>query len=41
MAAYLAAIDMKIGYYAEALGTCQSPDGYLSSPRQEAACAPR
>jgi DNA-binding transcriptional MerR regulator len=41
MAAYLDAIDMKIGYYAGALGECQSPDGYLSSPRPEAAGVPR
>ena len=41
MAAYLDAIDMKISYYAEALDACQSPDGYLSSPRPEAACVPR
>jgi DNA-binding transcriptional MerR regulator len=41
MTAYLDAIDMKISYYAEALGGCQSPDSYLSSPRPEAACVPR
>ena len=41
MAAYLAAIDVKIGYYASAASTCESPDSYLSSPRQAAAAAPR
>ena len=41
LAAHLEAIDVKIGYYDDALGTCQSPDSYLSSPRQEAAGAPR
>jgi DNA-binding transcriptional MerR regulator len=41
MAAHLEAIDFKIGYYEEALGACQSPDSYLSSPRQEAAAVPR
>jgi DNA-binding transcriptional MerR regulator len=41
MTAYLDAIDMKIGYYAEAIEACESPDSYLSSPRQEAAAAPR
>jgi DNA-binding transcriptional MerR regulator len=38
MAAYLAAIDMKISYYADA---CDSPDSYLSSPRPAAAFVPR
>jgi hypothetical protein len=41
MAAHLAAIDMKIGYYAGALAVCESPDSYLSSPRPAAAAAPR
>jgi DNA-binding transcriptional MerR regulator len=41
MAAYLAAIDMKIGYYAGAIHACESPDRHLSSPRQEAAAVPR
>jgi DNA-binding transcriptional MerR regulator len=41
MTAYLAAIDVKIGYYASAIDACESPDGYLSSPRQAAAAAPR
>ena len=41
MTAYLDAIDVKISYYAGAIDTCQSPDSYLSSPRQAAACAPR
>jgi DNA-binding transcriptional MerR regulator len=41
MAAYLDAIDMKISYYAHAIDACQSPDGYLSSPRPAAAAAPR
>jgi DNA-binding transcriptional MerR regulator len=40
MTAYLGAIDMKISYYAGAAGACQSPDGYLSSPRPAAASAP-
>jgi DNA-binding transcriptional MerR regulator len=40
MTAYLAAIDAKISYYADAAGACESPDGYLSSPRQAAASAP-
>src|ERR1700685_2015297 len=30
MAAYLDAIDMKISYYADASGSCESPDSYLS-----------
>lgn len=41
MAAHLAAIDMKIGYYAGALAACESPDSYLSSPRPVSAAAPR
>jgi DNA-binding transcriptional MerR regulator len=41
MSANLDAIDMKIGYYADAIGACESPDSYLSSPRQEAAFVPR
>ena len=41
MAAYLGAIEEKIGYYARAAGACQSPDSYLSLPRPEAACVPR
>jgi DNA-binding transcriptional MerR regulator len=41
MAAYLDAIDMKISYYAAAVGACESPDGYLSSPRPAAASVPR
>jgi DNA-binding transcriptional MerR regulator len=41
LAAHLDAIDAKIGYYDDALDTCLSPDSYLSSPRQEAAGAPR
>jgi DNA-binding transcriptional MerR regulator len=41
MAAHLDALDLKIGYYAGAAGTCDSPDSHLSSPRQEAAAAPR
>jgi DNA-binding transcriptional MerR regulator len=41
MAAYLDAIDMKIGFYAGALDECRSPDSCLSSPRPEAAGAPR
>jgi DNA-binding transcriptional MerR regulator len=41
IAAYLDAIDMKISYYADAIHTCESPDSYLSSPRQEAVSAPR
>ena len=41
MAAHLDALDIKIGYYEGALGSCESPDGYLSSPRQEAAGASR
>jgi DNA-binding transcriptional MerR regulator len=40
MATYLGAIDMKIGYYADAIEACESPDSYLSSPRQEAASVP-
>jgi DNA-binding transcriptional MerR regulator len=39
--AYLAAIDMKIGYYASAIDACESPDSYLSSPRPAAASVPR
>jgi DNA-binding transcriptional MerR regulator len=41
MAAYLDAIDMKIGYYADAIGACESTDSYLSSPRQAVASGPR
>jgi DNA-binding transcriptional MerR regulator len=41
MAAYLGAIDMKIGYYADAIEACQSPDSYLSSPRPATAVVPR
>ena len=41
MAAYLDAIDTKIGYYADAAQACESPDSYLSSPRPEAAAVPR
>ena len=38
MTAYLAGIDLKISYYADA---CESPDSYLSSPRPVAASVPR
>jgi len=41
MAAYLEAVDMKISYYADAIDACESPDGYLSSPRPVAASVPR
>jgi DNA-binding transcriptional MerR regulator len=41
MAAYLDAIDMKISYYACAIDACQSPDSYLSPPRQAVAAVPR
>jgi DNA-binding transcriptional MerR regulator len=41
MAAHLDAIDVKIGYYAGAIGACESPDSYLSSPRPAAAAVPR
>jgi DNA-binding transcriptional MerR regulator len=41
MAAYLDAIDMKIGYYTDAIEGCESPDSYLSSPRPEAASVRR
>lgn len=41
MTAYLSAIDMKISYYACAIEACDSPDSYLSSPRQAAASVPR
>jgi DNA-binding transcriptional MerR regulator len=41
MAAYLAAIDLKISYYAGATGACEPPDSYLSSPRPAAASVPR
>lgn len=40
MAAYLAAIDMKISYYADAIDACDSPDSYLSSPHPAAAFVP-
>jgi DNA-binding transcriptional MerR regulator len=40
-AAYLNAIDLKISYYADAVGACESPDSYLSSPRPAAASGPR
>jgi DNA-binding transcriptional MerR regulator len=40
MAAYLDAIDWKISYYADAIDACESPDSYLSSPRQAAASVP-
>jgi DNA-binding transcriptional MerR regulator len=39
--ASLDAIDVKISYYAGAIDACESPDSYLSSPRQEAAAVPR
>jgi len=41
MTSHLDAIDLKIGYYAGAIEACESPDSYLSSPRPEAAAAPR
>jgi DNA-binding transcriptional MerR regulator len=41
MTAYLDAIDLKISYYAEAVGACESPDSYLSSPRPAAASVRR
>jgi len=41
MAAYLDAIDLKIGAYAGAIETCESPDRYLSPPRPAAAAGPR
>ena len=41
MAVYLDAIDMKISYYADAIGACAAPDSYLSSPHPAAASAPR
>jgi DNA-binding transcriptional MerR regulator len=41
MTDYLDAIDLKISYYADAAYACESPDRYLSSPRREAAAAPR
>jgi len=41
MTAYLHAIDAKIGFYAGAVTTCESPDRSLSSPRQGAGAAPR
>lgn len=41
MTAHLDAIDMKISYYACAIDTCESPDGYLSSPRPATASVPR
>ena len=41
MTSFLDAIDMKISYYAGAVGACESPDSSLSSPRPAAACAPR
>ena len=40
MAEYLDAINMKISYYAGAIDGCESPDGYLSSPRRAAASVP-
>jgi DNA-binding transcriptional MerR regulator len=39
MAAYLDAIDLKIGHYARAQEECESPDSYLSAPHQAAAAA--
>jgi DNA-binding transcriptional MerR regulator len=39
MAGYLDAIDFKIGYYADAIEACESPDSYLSSRRQAPASA--
>lgn len=41
MAAHLDAIDMKISYYAGAIGACESPDSCLSSPHPAAASAAR
>jgi DNA-binding transcriptional MerR regulator len=37
MAVHLDAIEAKIGYYAGAVGSCESPDGHLSSPSPAAA----
>jgi DNA-binding transcriptional MerR regulator len=41
MAAYLDAIEMKISFYAGAIATFESTDGYLNPPRQAAASVPR
>jgi DNA-binding transcriptional MerR regulator len=41
MADYLNAIDLKIGYYADAIEACESPASYLSSPRPAAASVSR
>jgi DNA-binding transcriptional MerR regulator len=41
MTAYLDSIDLKISYYADAVGACESPDNYLSSPRPAAASVRR
>ena len=41
MTAYLDAIDLKIGYYAGAVDACESPGGFLSSPRPAAVAVPR
>lgn len=40
VAAHLDAIDTKISYYAETVGSCESPDSQLSSPSPAAAAVP-
>lgn len=41
MTAYLNAINMKISYYADAIGACEAPDSYLSPRRPAAASVPQ
>lgn len=41
MSAHLDAIDVKIGYYADAIDAGESPDSYLNSPRPVAASGQR
>ena len=38
---HLSAIEAKIGYYADAMQACESPDSFLIPPRPATAAAPR
>jgi DNA-binding transcriptional MerR regulator len=41
MAAYLDALEMKIGHDTDAIEACDLPDSYLNSPRPAADAVPR
>lgn len=41
MAAYLDALEIKIGHDTDAIEACESPDSYLNSPRPAADAVPR